>query len=83
MITKHQIRMARIALGWGVRDLAQKADLATGTISRVESGKDAMNANLRKIRQAFESAGIDFPDEFTVSIKRMTEKTERDDPAGQ
>lgn len=71
MVTKHQIRMARIALGWGVRDLAREADLAVGTISRIESGKDAMGANLRKIRQAFENAGIDFPDEFTVSIRRM------------
>lgn len=71
MVTKHQIRMARIALGWGVRDLAREVDLAVGTISRIESGKDAMGANLRKIRQAFENAGIDFPDEFTVSIRRM------------
>jgi transcriptional regulator with XRE-family HTH domain len=75
MITKHQIRMARIALGWGVRDLAQRADLATGTVSRIEAGHQAMSGNLRKIEQAFSEAGIDFPDEFTVSVRRMADKS--------
>ena len=72
MITKHQIRMARIALGWGIRDLSEKTDLATGTITRIEKGKEAMSSSLRKIRQAFEDAGVDFPDEFTVSVKRLS-----------
>jgi transcriptional regulator with XRE-family HTH domain len=63
--------MARIVLGWGVRDLAKKTDLATGTITRIEGGKEAMSGSLRKIQQAFEEAGIDFPDAYTVSYRRM------------
>jgi transcriptional regulator with XRE-family HTH domain len=75
MITMHQIRMARVALGWGVRDLAEKTSLAPGTITRIENGKDAISGTLRKIKQAFEDAGIDFPDEFTVSYRRMAEQS--------
>ncbi|UEM08234.1 transcriptional regulator (plasmid) [Skermanella rosea] len=76
MITKYQVRMARIALGWGVRDLGQKSGLATGTIARVEAGKESMAGSLRKIRQTLEDAGIDFPDEFTVSCRRMLDRVE-------
>jgi transcriptional regulator with XRE-family HTH domain len=76
MIDRYQIRMARIALGWGVRDLAQKSDLSAGTVARIESGKEAMAGSLRKIEQAFVDAGIDFPDEDTVSIKRLRGKAQ-------
>lgn len=74
-ITKNQMRMARAGLGWGVRDLAERTGLQPGTISRIENGKEAMGGSLRKIEQAFSDAGIDFPDDFTVSIKRMVEKS--------
>jgi transcriptional regulator with XRE-family HTH domain len=75
MINPRQMRMARAALGWGVRDLGAKTDLVPGTITRIENGKDALGASLRKIEQAFSEAGIDFPDEFTVSFRRMADKS--------
>jgi transcriptional regulator with XRE-family HTH domain len=75
MINPKQIRMARSALGWGVRDLGERTELAPGTITRIENGKEAMGASLRKIEQAFSEAGIDFPDEFTVSFRRMADKS--------
>jgi transcriptional regulator with XRE-family HTH domain len=75
MINPKQIRMARSALGWGVRDLGERTELAPGTITRIENGKEAMGASLRKIEQAFSEAGIDFPDEFTVSVRRMADKS--------
>lgn len=74
MISPAQMRMARAGLGWGVRELAERAGLQPGTISRIENGKEAMGGSLRKIEQAFEEAGIDFPDEFTVSFRRVSEK---------
>lgn len=73
MVTDRQIRMARAALGWGVRDLGEKTGLAPGTITRIENGKEAMGGSLRKIRQALEEAGVDFPDDFTVSCRRAVE----------
>jgi transcriptional regulator with XRE-family HTH domain len=68
MINPKQIRMARSALG-------ERTELAPGTITRIENGKEAMGASLRKIEQAFSEAGIDFPDEFTVSFRRMADKS--------
>lgn len=76
MISPVQMRMARAGLGWGVRDLAERAGLQPGTISRIENGKEAMSGSLRKIEQVFKEAGIEFPDEFTVSVKRLGEQTE-------
>lgn len=70
MINAAQIRMARAGLGWGVRELADKAGIQPGTISRIENDKEAMTATLKKIEQALRDAGVDFLDEFTVSIKR-------------
>lgn len=60
MLTGAQIRMARAALGWGVRDLATKAGTTPNTISRIEGGGDALGGTLSKIEAAFIAAGIEF-----------------------
>jgi transcriptional regulator with XRE-family HTH domain len=76
MISPAQMRMARAGLGWGVRELAERAGLQPGTISRIENGKEAMGGSLRKIEQTFGEAGVTFPDENTVSIKGLSGKAE-------
>ncbi len=58
MISRVQVRMARAALGWSVRDLASRAGLAANTVSRFENGSDAYGETLTKIQRAFEQAGI-------------------------
>ena len=63
MVTREQVKMARAALGWGVRELAAKAGVAANTISRFENGSDALGETLRKIRRVFEEAGMTFIDE--------------------
>ena len=40
MITPAQVRMARAALGWGVRELSEKAGVATNTVSRFETASE-------------------------------------------
>jgi transcriptional regulator with XRE-family HTH domain len=55
-----QIRMGRAALGWGVRELAEKAGVTANTISRIEGGADAKASTLDAIRVAFEGAGLTF-----------------------
>jgi transcriptional regulator with XRE-family HTH domain len=60
MITRVQIRMARAALGWGVRELADHAGLAPNTVSRFENGADARFDTLVQIQEALERAGIMF-----------------------
>ncbi len=63
MISRAQVRMARAALGWGVRDVAKRAGIAANTVSRYENGADAMGETLLKLQRTFEKAGITFIDE--------------------
>ncbi len=63
MITRVQMKMARAALGWGVRDLAARAGVAANTVSRYENGRDALSENLLKIQRTFEQEGIIFINE--------------------
>ncbi|QPC93081.1 transcriptional regulator [Mesorhizobium sp. INR15] len=52
--------MARAALGWGIRDLADVACVATQTITRLGQGDRLKPKTLQAILAAFEAAGIDF-----------------------
>ena len=55
-----QLRMARAAVGWGVRELAKKASITANTVTRIENGADAKQSTLDKLRRALEAAGIEF-----------------------
>ena len=63
MVTREQVRMARAALGWTVRDLAKKAGISANTVSRYENGTDALGDTLARIRRTFEAAGVLFIDD--------------------
>jgi transcriptional regulator with XRE-family HTH domain len=58
-----QLRMARAAVGWGVRELAKEAGVTANTVTRIENGADAKQSTMDRLRQALESAGIEFIDE--------------------
>ncbi|MDL2410945.1 helix-turn-helix transcriptional regulator [Rhizobium calliandrae] len=58
-----QCKMARVALGWGVRDLAKSAKVSPDTIARFERGEHLRSATIESIKMAFEMAGIEFIDE--------------------
>lgn len=60
MITRSQVRMARAALGWGVRDLGDRAGIAPNTVSRFENGLGTNVATLKQIQAALEEAGVIF-----------------------
>jgi transcriptional regulator with XRE-family HTH domain len=60
VITRSQVRMARAALGWGVRDLGKRAGIAANTVSRFENGMGTNVATLKQIQRALEEAGIIF-----------------------
>ncbi|KAB1108996.1 helix-turn-helix domain-containing protein [Neorhizobium galegae] len=55
--------MARAALGWGTRDLAQNAGVSPDTVARLERGEDLKLATVNIMRAAFESAGVIFIEE--------------------
>lgn len=55
-----QIKMARAALGWGVRDLAEKAGVTANTVTRIENGADAKQSTIEAMQKAMEAAGVIF-----------------------
>ncbi len=59
-MTPVQLKMARAALGWGVRDLAEKAGVTANTVSRIENGSDAKQSTMAALRAAMEAAGVEF-----------------------
>ena len=63
VINQAQCRMARAALGMGVRDLAALAAVSPNTIARLERGEELKASTLAAIRAALEAAGVLFIEE--------------------
>lgn len=55
-----QLKMARAAMGWGVRELAERAGVTANTITRIENGSDARQSTIDALRAALEQAGVIF-----------------------
>ena len=55
-----QCKMARAALGLGVRDLAVAADVSPDTIIRLEKGDVLRRRTVMAVRAALEAAGVEF-----------------------
>lgn len=60
MLTRDQVKMARAALDWGIRDLAKHAGITARTVTRFENGGNATLDTLTKIKHAFDEAGITY-----------------------
>lgn len=52
--------MARVALGWGTRELAKRAEVSPDTIARLERGERLRENTVMSIKEAFEQAGLEF-----------------------
>jgi len=52
--------MARAAIGWGVRELAERAGVTANTVTRIENGADAKQSTIDALQRALEAAGIEF-----------------------
>jgi transcriptional regulator with XRE-family HTH domain len=55
-----QLKMARAAVGWGVRELAKKAGVTANTVTRIENGADAKQSTMDRLQHALEAAGMEF-----------------------
>ena len=55
-----QLRMARAAVGWGVRELAERAGITANTVTRIENGADAKQSTMDRLQGALEAAGVEF-----------------------
>lgn len=60
-ITPLQMKLARTAVGLGVRELAQRAGVAASTVQRFESGRGDMHSRtLDRVQTVLEEAGVIF-----------------------
>ena len=57
-----QLRMARAAVGWGVRELAERAGVTANTVTRIENGADAKQSTMDALQRTLEAAGLEFTD---------------------
>ena len=55
-----QCKMARAAVGLGVRDLAELAKVSPDTVARLERGESLKERTVDDIRTALEAAGVEF-----------------------
>ena len=65
-LTSAQIRAARALLRWSAEDLARETALSVATIRRAELADDETSmttANGMAVRDALETAGVEFIDE--------------------
>jgi len=70
-----QCRMARGALGLGIRDLAASANVSVDTVLRFERGEELKERTIETIRRAFEAAGVEFTngDQPGVRLRKSAE----------
>jgi transcriptional regulator with XRE-family HTH domain len=75
-----QCRMARGALGLGIRDLAASAKVSVDTVLRFERGEELKERTIETIRRALEAAGVEFTngDQPGVHLRKG-----REGPAGE
>lgn len=63
-----QLRMARAALGLGVRELAELAGVSFTTVNRFETGKSGLqHSTAEALRIALEAKGVQFLEAGGVS----------------
>ncbi len=59
-LTSLQMRLARTALGLGVRDLAKAAGVSPTTVARFESGLGVHSGTLQRLQKVLEDGGVTF-----------------------
>ena len=68
-----QCKVARAALGLGVRELAAMADVSPDTVLRLEKGETLRQRTGIAIREALEEAGVEFLPAGGVRVKLPAE----------
>ena len=67
-----QCRMARAALGLGIRELAAAAKVSIDTVARFERGDELKERTIDAIQHALEAAGVEFTNGRQPGV-RLTE----------
>src|SRR5579863_6396545 len=76
-----QCRMARAALGLGVRELAAAAKVSTDTVARFERGDELKERTIEALQRTLEAAGIEFTNGGKPGV-RIIKTTATDEVAG-
>jgi hypothetical protein len=63
MIRPAQLRMARAALGWTLKELGEKAKVHLNTVARCEAGYEALTGTMQRIEDVFRREGVVFVDD--------------------
>ena len=80
-MTSAQVRMARAALNWTVRDLAAATGLHRNTITNIEVGRYAGDpATLTLIKDVLTREGVEFIDENGGGLGVRHRKRQRSKP---
>lgn len=78
MITAIQCKMARGALDWSLREVAERVGVNINTIIRFEAGSDPKSSIRDGIETVFVDAGMIFhPDGKTVTDTREPKRAKR------
>jgi transcriptional regulator with XRE-family HTH domain len=75
-----QCRMARAALGLGVRELAAAAKVSVDTVARFERGDELKERTIEALQRALEAAGVEFTDGGKPGV-RLSRAVETAKPA--
>src|SRR5260370_9762956 len=67
-----QCRMARAALGLGVRELAAAAKLSIDTVARFERGDELKERTIEALNQTLEPAGVEFTNGHRPGVRLTT-----------
>jgi transcriptional regulator with XRE-family HTH domain len=73
MMRPIHLRMARAALGWTLKDLADRAKVNLNTVSRYEAGFEILSGTMQKIEDVLRAEGVDFIEEdadFEPAIRK-------------
>jgi transcriptional regulator with XRE-family HTH domain len=72
-----QCRMARAALGLGVRELAAAAKVSIDTVARFERGDELKERTIEALQRALEAAGVEFTNGDKPGVRLTRAATER------
>jgi DNA-binding LacI/PurR family transcriptional regulator len=64
-------------LGWGVRDLAERAELSPTTVSMVEAGKPHADATAAAIVAAFAAHGVEITNGEGTGARLLKKRPKR------
>ena len=80
-----QCRMARAALGLGVRDLAAAAKVSIDTVARFERGDQLKERTIDALQRTLETAGVEFTngDQPGVRLTKAAAARPKNPSAGQ